>query len=118
LADDHPELLAALRRLLESSCAVVGSVSTGRQAVAAAIGLRPDVIVLDLDMPDLNGLEVCRQIREAAPETDVVLLTAADEPGLQPTAVEVGASALVPKHMAAGVLTATIQRIFGEKRRL
>jgi DNA-binding NarL/FixJ family response regulator len=111
LADDYPRLLVALRRVLEPSCEVVGSVSSGREAVDAVMTLKPDVVVLDLTLPDLNGLEVCRQIKRIVPETHVVLLTAADDKVLQESAIEAGASGFVAKH-SVGDLTRIIQRIF------
>ena len=115
LVDDYPDLLVALRRLLHSSCEVVGSVSSGEEAIEAVTRLKPDVIVLDVTLPDTNGLEVCRRIKQAAPETLVVLMTAADDAELQATAFEVGASAFVPKHAAAGILAPTIQQLLAAR---
>ena len=118
LADDHPHVLAALGRLLGSSCEVVGSVSNGRDAIEAVMTLRPDVLVADLMMPDLNGLEVCRRVKHAAPETAVVIVTAFDDAEMQKVALEAGASAMIPKHEAADALEPTILQIFAEKQDL
>ena len=109
LADDFRGLLVAWRRLLEPSCNVIDTVSSGREAVEAVTRLRPDVIVLDLSMPDLNGLEACRQIKRVVPETKVIFVTAADDPHLQQEAFQVGASAFVSKHSAAGELERVIR---------
>ena len=79
LADDYAGILTALRRLLEPSCDVVGSVGDGMAVVEAAATLRPDVVVVDLAIPRLNGLEACRRIKDARPETKVVILTATVE---------------------------------------
>ncbi len=117
LADDYPRLLVALQRLLERSCDIVGSVSSGREAVAAAAALRPDLILIDLTLPDVNGIEACRQIKLATPETMVVLLTGADDRDVRASAFRVGASAFVVKHLTAGELEATIHRLFSETRR-
>jgi DNA-binding NarL/FixJ family response regulator len=96
--------------MLEPFCEVVGSVSSGREAVDAVTTLRPDVIVIDLTLADLNGLEACRRIKRIAPETHVILLTADDDIVLRASAIEAGASGFVAKH-SAGDLNRTIQRI-------
>ena len=78
------------------------------------MALRPDVIVLDLSLPDVSGLEACRQIKLAAPETIIVLLTAADDVDVRASAFRVGASAFVVKHLAAGELEGTIRQLFAQ----
>ncbi len=67
LADDHTLLLEAFEKLLEPDYAVVGAVSDGRALLAAAAELKPDVIVLDISMPRLNGLDAARQIKKTMP---------------------------------------------------
>jgi DNA-binding NarL/FixJ family response regulator len=111
LADDHPSVLVAFGRLLRASCDVVASVSDGRAAIEAVDALRPDVLVVDLMMPDLDGLEVCRQVKQASPETHVVIVTASDDTEVEHVALQDGASAFVPKHSAPGILARTIQQI-------
>jgi|SRR3954462_11596439 len=118
LADDHPHVLGAFGRLLGFSCEVVGSVSNGRDAVEAVMTLRPDILVTDLMMLDLDGLEVCRRVKHAAPETAVVIVTAFDDAEMQEAALAAGASAFIPKHAAADALERTIQQIFAEKQDL
>jgi len=115
LADDHPHVLSAFGRLLGYACEVVGSVSTGCDAIEAVMTLRPDVLVADLMMPDLNGLEVCRRVKQAAPETAVVIVTAFDDAEVQAVALEAGASAIVLKHEVVDVLERTVWQIFTEK---
>ncbi len=117
LADDYPGLLVALRRLLNQSCDVVGSVSSGRDAVEAATALQPDVIVLDLTLPDVSGLEACRQIKVAAPATKVVLLTAVDDMDVRASALQAGASAFVVKRATTSELVGTIHHLFAETSR-
>jgi CheY-like chemotaxis protein len=117
VADDHPSLLLALVRMLERCCDVVSSVSNGRDAVDEVARLRPDVLVADLMMPDLDGLEVCRRVKEQTPETDVVIVTAYDDAYLESIAIQRGASAFVPKHSAAEMLERTILRVFAEAAR-
>lgn len=118
LADDHPHVLRAFGRLLDFSCEVVGSVSNGRDAIEAVMTLRPDILVADLMMPDLDGLEVCRRVKRAAPETAVIIVTALADAEMQKVALAAGASAFIPKHAAADALERTIQQIFAEKQDL
>jgi DNA-binding NarL/FixJ family response regulator len=116
LADDHPSVLVAFGRLLRASCEVVASVSAGQAAIDAVGALRPDILVVDLMMPDLDGLEVCRQVKQTAPETDVVIVTACDDTEVENVALQDGASAFVPKHSAPGTLERTIQEICARRR--
>jgi DNA-binding NarL/FixJ family response regulator len=116
LADDHPSVLVAFGRLLRASCEVVASVSEGQAAIDAVGALRPDILVVDLMMPDLDGLEVCRQVKRAAPETHVVIVTACDDTEVETVALQDGASAFVPKHSAPGILERTIQEICAGRR--
>jgi len=75
LADDHPLFLAALRLLVEGECEVVGAVSDGRALVEAAARLKPEVIVLDIGLPSLNGIDAARQIKKEQPEAKILFLT-------------------------------------------
>src|SRR6478752_4033886 len=95
LADDHSYVLTAIERLLSWSCDVVGMVTTGEQLIAAAERLRPDVIVIDLRLPDMTGIDACRQLKAAAVPGKIILLTAADDPEIRRGAYESGASAFV-----------------------
>jgi DNA-binding NarL/FixJ family response regulator len=114
LVDDHASVLAALGRMLRESCNVVASVSSGSEAVEAVRRLTPDVLVADLMMPDIDGLEVCRRVKRLVPETAVVIITASDDTVVRAAALRDGASAFVPKHLAAEILSRTIERVFAE----
>lgn len=117
LADDHPSVLSAFARILAASCCdVVAAVSTSAAAIDAVIMHRPDVLVVDLMMDDLDGLEVCRRVKRAVPETDVVIVTAFNDTAVQAVAIQDGASAFVPKHQAAETLVKTIHRIFADRQ--
>jgi two-component system response regulator ResD len=116
LADDHPSVLVAFGRLLRPSCEVVASVADGYAAIEAVGVLRPDILVVDLMMPDLDGLEVCRKIKQTTPETDVIIVTACDDTDVEAVALRDGASAFVPKHSAPGTLELTILRIVADRR--
>jgi DNA-binding NarL/FixJ family response regulator len=75
LADDHPLFLASLRSTLEAECEVVGEASDGRELVEAASRLKPEVIVLDISLPLLNGIDAARQIKKEQPEAKILFLT-------------------------------------------
>jgi two-component system response regulator MprA len=117
LADDHPDVLIAFRRLLENSCEVVASVPNGTQAIQAVTALRPDALIVDLMMPDVDGLEVCRRIKQVAPEIDVVIVTAFDDAQVRTIALQDGAAAFVAKSFASDRLEDTIQTIFAGRQR-
>src|SRR6185436_21105889 len=92
LADDHTLLLEAFQKLLVDEFDVVGAVSDGRALVAAVATLRPDVVVVDVTMPLLNGIDATRQIKQAQPETRVIILTMSEDPDLAAAAFRAGAS--------------------------
>jgi CheY-like chemotaxis protein len=117
VADDHDVVRDSLSSLLRSRCDVVACVASGHEAVQAVDRLKPDLLVVDLMMPDLNGLEVCRRVKSTAPGTDVVIITAFDDSHVQAVALESGASAYLPKHSVAGTLVGTVHRIFAERQR-
>ena len=112
LADDHAGMLSALQRMLEPSCDVVGRVMDGRALLEAAGRYQPDVIVLDVTMPEIDGLEACRQIMVAAPNTRIVFLTADDDAAVRERALSLGASAFVVKYRAWEQLLPAIQRAY------
>jgi CheY-like chemotaxis protein len=116
LADDHPSVLAAFGRMLQACCDVVASVSNGSDAVEAVTELRPDVLVVDLMLPDMDGLEICRRLKQVAPETAVVIVTAFDDKYIQTIALQEGAASFVAKHWAAETLLPTIHRIVAESQ--
>jgi DNA-binding NarL/FixJ family response regulator len=111
IADDHADLVKALSRLLAADCDVVGSVADGSAVLEAAERLRPDVVVVDLNLPNLNGLAVCRRITHAHPGMKVVVFTAMNDPDVRQRALDVGASAFVFKMAGDGDLLSTIKRL-------
>lgn len=111
IADDHPGIVTAIEGLLAPACEVVGSVTDGGALLEAAGRLRPDVIVLDLNMPDVNGLEACRQITRAIPDMKVIVLTAESDAAIMEEALSVGASAFIVKQAIAEDLLPAIKRV-------
>jgi DNA-binding NarL/FixJ family response regulator len=110
LADDHTLLVEAFRRLLESKCEIVGAVSDGRTLLGTAPALKPDVIVLDISMPLLNGLDAARQLREVLPSAKIIFLTMNEDPDLAVEAMRLGASGYLLKSSAASELFRAIQQ--------
>lgn len=113
VADDHAEMRKAICRLLALDCDVVGTVTDGGDVLGAAQRLRPDVIVIDLNLPTISGLEVCRQITQAHPETKVIMFTAMNDPHLRQRAFEVGASAFVCKVASGDDLLSAVKSVVG-----
>ena len=102
-----------LRRVLEehSGWEICGEAATGREAVALARRLRPDVVVMDFAMPELNGLEATRQIRDSLPGTEVVMLTMHDSDQLAREALAAGARGYVMKNDAGRVLVTAVKHL-------
>ena len=111
LADDHRLLREAFARLLESGCEVVGTVADGRALLAAAAELRPDIVVLDIAMPLLNGLDAARQLRRSLPDIKLIFLTVSEDPDLAAQAFQAGASGYLLKNSAASELLQAIQEV-------
>ncbi len=111
LADDHALLLGAFEKLLAGECEIVGQASDGRALVAAAEALKPDVIVLDIAMPLLNGLEAGRQIKRKLRDVKLVFLTMNEDPELAAEAFRSGASAYLLKRSAASELATAIREV-------
>jgi two-component system response regulator DevR len=118
LVDDHREILVGLRRFLGTSCEIVGEATNGHAALKAATVLNPDVVVLDLNLPEMDGLEVCRRIRKAQPQIQVVILTAGGDDYMRKAALDAGASDLVLKHLVIeDLLNAILDAVRGELSR-
>jgi len=111
LADDHSFLLAGIRSLLESQYDVVGQVSDGRALVDAALKLRPDLTILDITMPLLNGVDAARQIRKEWPDAKFLFLTMHASAVYLREAVEAGGLGYVLKSSATEELRTAIQKV-------
>ena len=111
LADDHLIVIEGLRRVLEPIYTVVASVADGAALIAAAIALNPDVIVADVSMPGLNGIEAARQICHAIPRAKVVFFTMHSDVVYAAEAFRAGGSAYVLKSSASGEIQAAIREV-------
>ena len=110
LADDHTMLLDAFRRLLEERCEIVGTAGDGRALMDLATTTRPDVIVLDISMPRLNGIDACAKLREKMPDVKLVFLTVNADPAMAAEAIRLGASAYLLKSSASVELFTAIEQ--------
>jgi len=109
LADDHAIVLEGLQRLLEPEFALVGMVQNGLQLVEACATTQPDVIVADISMPVLNGIDALRRLRRQGDSTPVVFLTMHPDVTSATRALEAGAAGYVLKHAASDELVAAIR---------
>lgn len=115
LADDHTILLEAFRRLLEGKCEVVGAVSDGRALLREAPALMPDIVVVDIGMPLLNGLQAGRQLKQILPAVKLIFLTMNEDPDLAVEAMDAGGAAYLLKKSAASELFHAIQNVLKGK---
>jgi DNA-binding NarL/FixJ family response regulator len=113
LADDHPIVLEGLRRVLEPDFEIVGEVADGRALETAAALLRPDIIVTDLSMPLLNGIEAVRQIRKINRKVKIIFFTTHPDVTYVAEALGAGGSAYVLKSSAGAELLEAIRKALG-----
>ena len=115
IADDHAIFADALRAFLEKTHTVLGLVRDGQAMVTEAVRLQPDVIVVDVGMPLLNGLDAARKINVQAPDIKFVFLTMRDDPNLAAAALELGAIGFVLKHSPGQELLKAIDHVLRGK---
>ncbi|MBH0189461.1 MAG: response regulator transcription factor [Nitrospira sp.] len=111
IADDHSLVLAGLLKLVEAEGVVVGTVEDGRALVEEAQKLRPDVILLDISMPLLNGLDAARQLTKLVPDSKLIFLTMHATPTYATEAFKAGASGYLLKRSAASELKQAIHAV-------
>ena len=116
MADDHTLVLEGIRKLLENEFDLVGTVEDGHALLQAAQRLRPDVILLDISMPLLNGIEACRQLVKSMPNARVVFLTMHADVVYVEEALRAGGSGYLLKRSAAAELTGAINAVMHGRR--
>jgi DNA-binding NarL/FixJ family response regulator len=111
IADDHVLVAEACKSLLEPEFEVVGMVADGRALLQAAADLRPDIIILDISMPQLNGLDAGEQVKQRSRATKLIYLTMIMGPDVAAEAFRRGASGYVLKHCSADELIVAVRRV-------
>ena len=109
LVDDNEAMLARAAGILSSGCAVVGTVKDGAAALKAAVALRPDVIVLDISMPGMTGLEIATHLRRSGSKAAIVFLTVHEDEEIAAAAMAAGAIGYVVKPRLATDLMRAVQ---------
>jgi len=115
LAEDHAVVAEGLKLLIEQSHDVIGIVTNGRALVSEASKTQPDLIVLDIGMPLLNGLDAARRVREVLPKVKIVFLTMQENPNLAAAAMQLGSVGFVVKHSAGSELLKAIDQVLSGK---
>lgn len=116
LADDHPMVLEGIARLVEEFGEVVGKVEDGRALLEAAARLNPDVVVMDISMPSLNGLESARHLQKLAPHCKIVFLTMHADSTYIAAAFEAGASGYLLKRSAGSELKQAVSIVLAGRQ--
>ena len=111
IADDHLLVLEGLKKTVEEECTIVGSAANGRDLVNSTVRLLPDLVLLDVTMPILNGIEAARQIRVQSPKTRLIFVTMQMSRDYIREAFEAGASGYVPKQAATEELVDAIRQV-------
>jgi DNA-binding NarL/FixJ family response regulator len=111
LADDHRMLREAFAQLLRTTCDVVGMVADGRALLTSARRLRPDIVVVDIAMPLLNGLDAARQLRRSMPEVKIIFLTVSEDPDVASEALRAGAAGYLLKNSAGAELLQAVKEV-------
>ncbi len=114
LADDHAEIMAQTRIVLTGEFEIVGSVANGVDLINAAVQLDPDVIVLDITMPGLDGIEAARRLKRSGCRAKLVFLTVHDDPDYVRAALQAGGAAYVIKARLATDLVTAIHEALSE----
>ena len=102
-------------QLLAEDCEVVGKVADGDALLEAAERLQPDLIVVDLNLPTISGLEACRQITQTHPRIKVIIVTAGRDPVISAAALAAGAAVFIEKHALDDDLLPAIKRACGDR---
>jgi len=118
IADDHVFLAEACKCLLEDEFQVVGTVGNGRDLLQVAEPLKPDVVILDIAMPEMNGLDACEQLKQMLPSCKLVFMTMDMDPDVAAEAFRRGASGYVVKSATVAELVTAIRRALRSERYL
>jgi two-component system response regulator NreC len=117
IADDHSIVLRGLRAIIsaEPSLELVGETTSGRETIGRVLADRPDVLILDLSMPDLDGIAVIESVKPRLPQMKILILTVHEDQGLLRAALQAGASGYVLKRAAESELVAAIRSVLRDE---
>ena len=115
IVDDHTLLTEAFRRLLEPECDVVGTFDDPRVFLRDVTRLHPDVALLDISMPTLNGLDAARELRRLLPATRIIFLTMNEDPDVAAEAFRLGASGYLLKRSAASEVAFAVREVMSQR---
>ncbi len=116
LADDHPEILNKVTGLLAPICEIAGKVGDGKALLEAVDRLKPDIIIIDISMPVLNGIEAARQLKKSGSEVKIVFLTVHEDPDFVQAALASGACGYVIKSRLATDLVRAVEAAMADRR--
>jgi DNA-binding NarL/FixJ family response regulator len=116
LADDHMLVLEGLSKLLQNEVDLVGTASSGPEAIEKTMELKPDVVLLDISMPGMNGIDTAKQLKEKAPDVKLVAVTMHNSPAYLRESIKAGMSGFVLKQSAASELAAAVQTVMKNER--
>lgn len=116
LADDHVLVLEGLSKLLQKEFDLIGTATSGAAAIEMASDLQPDVVLMDISMPGMNGIDAARQLRERAPNTKVIALTMHNSPTYVRESMKAGMAGYVLKQSAATELSSAVQTVMRNER--
>jgi DNA-binding NarL/FixJ family response regulator len=111
IADDYEPIRALLRQLIEPSCEVVFEASDGPETIAAVERLQPELLLLDISMPGMNGFEVLRRVKKELPEIQVIIVSEHRDPTYTDEAFRLGAAGYVSKRTALHDLAECVERV-------
>ena len=114
LADDHTFVLEGFKKLLEGQCELVGLTEDGHTLIEAAVELQPDLVILDISMPRLNGIEAAKKIKKQRPGVKLIFVTMHADPAYVNEAFKAGASGYLLKRSAATELMQAVQSVMGD----
>jgi len=115
LADDHTFVIEGFKKLLEDHCDLVGAVEDGRALLEAVINLQPDLVILDISMPRLNGIEAAKKLKKQVPAVKLIFVTMHADMAYVDAAFRAGASGYLLKRSAATELMQAVQSVMNDK---
>jgi DNA-binding NarL/FixJ family response regulator len=115
IVDDHALIADACRTLLESTGDVVGTFNDPRAFLAEAVALKPDVVVMDISMPMLNGLDAARELKRLLPNVRIIILTMNEDPDVAAEAFRIGASGYLLKRSSGSELALAVREVMTQR---